>query len=116
MLTIWFYFYQDGLLNSDHRIKIASLPSPAMSLSATTKIPPLKKDFNSTIGKLKPLAMGPMSTVKPVVATSGQKSPARAQQKSPIRIRNSPIRLRPSSRTGINTSQKVPVKVLVRPD
>ena len=73
-----FLLFQDGLLNSDHRIKIASLPSPAMSLSSTTKIPPLKKDFNSTLGKFKPLPIGPVSAVKPVAATSGQKSPNRA--------------------------------------
>ena len=29
-----FLLFQDGLLNSDHRIKIASLPSPAMSQRA----------------------------------------------------------------------------------
>lgn len=50
---------QDGLLKSDHTIKIASLPSPAMSMTQKIKRPAA---FVSASGKLKPMGMTPGST------------------------------------------------------
>ena len=120
-------------MKSDHTIKIASLPSPAVPSSTLTQIkkPPLlgaigrlpsdlsqkikptdptsSASFASSLGKFKPV---PIANTQPSTSTA----PGSNNMKAPIKLRPSSRTANKTTTSAVGSSGPMPIKVLPRPD